>query len=91
MSKRISKRVREEAALICAIAANRGEPISVSSTASMLYGVDSVQAARRSSAKLAVEAWAFAAQMGGRYDADQLRDDYAEAEALLRTGWEPSK
>ncbi len=89
--KRISKRVREEAALICAIAASRGEPISITSVASLIHGIDVVAAVRKKTAKLAVKAWAVAHEGfdAGSYGFEAIRDEYAEAEALLRTGWTP--
>ncbi len=91
--KRISKRVREEAARVCAACANRGEPISVTDAVAAIYGITRTEAVRTRVAKAAVEAWAWAHHNGERrpfpFDVDSLRDDYAEAEALIRTGWSP--
>ena len=99
---RISKRTRERAALICAIAAC-DENDGIGSVANTL-GVPDGDSVRR----LALEAQAHAFRsmrrtagrmwMGERLPPDSRRrrmakvnygQTYAEAEALLRTGWEP--
>ena len=70
--KRISKTLRERAAVLCALAAsNESETIN------------------GSSAPRAVQKLAFAAFMSIPDGFDD-RYIYAEAEALLRTGWSPS-
>lgn len=87
---RISKKVREEAARICSVCANNGEPVSVTRAVATVYGVDERLAVNSPVARVAVRAWAEAAGGFRRgYDCDALRDQYAEAEAMLRTGWTP--
>lgn len=84
--KRISKKVREEAALICSAAASCREPISILSTIPS-FGAS----ARGHAARLALSAW----QQGWDSSVDnhdnraRLCAAYAEAECLLRTGWSP--
>jgi hypothetical protein len=70
----ISKRVRDEAAMLCALmASSNAEPCNV-------LGVDPFLGA---SANLAREAyWATPRQ-------SPRRAEWAEAEAMLRTGWSP--
>ena len=70
----ISKRVRDEAAMLCALmASSNADAINV-------LGVDPFLSA---SANLAREAyWATPRQ-------SPRRAEWAEAEALLRTGWSP--
>ena len=89
MKKRISKRVREEAAMLCAIAASWPMAISIRDVTEHLHGVASNRAAW-----LAVRAWSEANRSfvrAGRNacDSASMRDDYAEAESLLRCGWSP--
>ena len=79
---KITKRVRDEAALICAVAASNGKPISIS------HVVEQLDRSIDDAAHLAVKAWDEAHVVyrceGG------VALEYAEAEAMLRTGWEPS-
>ena len=82
MKKRYSKKVREEAALICAIAASGGWKSmewSYGSAASAL-GIRSETAI-----SLAWNAWKTLSDSYGQTD----RERDAEAEALIRTGWSP--
>lgn len=79
MKPRYTKRVREEAALICAIAASAQSTTFYSSVRHDLDASDE-------SAELAGEAYAYAHERAtGR---TWLID--AEAEALIRCGWEPT-
>lgn len=84
MKPKYSKRVREEAALICAIAASSGGWGSDEwsyGTISQLLGLTDTDYADC----LAWDAWM---SLGERYGySDRARD--AEAEALIRTGWSP--
>lgn len=73
--KRISKRTREQAALICAVQASTPELQGWFYFTAKLLGLS------RCAPRLAVEAW-LATPDGGR-------GTYACAEALLRTGWSP--
>lgn len=81
--KRISKKVREEAALLCAIAT------------SSEFGI--CEAAYRLSdnideytLQIALDAQAVACRGFRRLSLGNYGLTYAEAEALLRTGWSPS-
>ena len=74
-----SKRAREEAARLCAIAASNGR-WSISNAA---YEVESDHDART----LALSAQAEACRRMGSWV--NYGDTYAEAEAMLRTGWTP--
>jgi O-acetyl-ADP-ribose deacetylase (regulator of RNase III) len=85
----ISKRLREEAAVLCSMSACSAECVSIRTMCERVYGVDINAVAR-----LAVRAWdaanrSFTLNGRGVLDAATMRDDYAEAEALLRTGWTP--
>jgi hypothetical protein len=79
--KRYSKKVREEAALICAIAAStpryRVILTDVASDLDVSGGSDSLS--------LACAAW----WHPSLFDADWNTTRAAEAEALIRTGWSP--
>lgn len=85
---KISKKTREEAALICAICASadpQQDEWGSTYQASCLTGLD------RTAQKLASDAWLFVTNDAPHvedYDA-RVRERYAEAEALLRTGWSP--
>ena len=84
MSKRISKRVREEAADLCQRAA--------SNHWSRVPEANPGQCPKESVRSLACAAWR-AALDGYPYGATSAwtpDEPWAEAEALLRTGWEPS-
>ena len=80
---KISKRVREEAAMICAIAASNAglgigiNPIPGSMSAAKWIGRNKDSAATR----LAWEAFMATRRI--------FSEGYAEAESLLRTGWSP--
>lgn len=76
MGKRISKKVRNEAALLCAIAASNG--IALASTGGS-----------QPAFLVAVEARVAAIRSGMSSHDDYYRETCAEAEALLRTGWTP--
>lgn len=76
---RISKRVREEAARLCAIGASG--PVAMFEVFEQL---DPSQPA----AQLAWDAFGFACRTVGEC-ADRSRVVRAEAEAMLRTGWTP--
>lgn len=78
--KRIAKKTREQAALICAIAASNPEFAEAYSFVAVHLGHYSK--ARQDAYELALAAWSQNTQLGRPY-VD------AEAEALLRTGWEP--
>jgi hypothetical protein len=81
MGKRISKRAREEAALICAVAASSDFPARFYGNAAMDLGVS--QAAYRLAGNALQKA--FEQEHG---DAIERAYD-AEAESLLRCGWTP--
>jgi hypothetical protein len=81
VSKRISKKVREEAALIMGAAA--------SNSFMNLFELADCIGASDAAATVAHSAWAHAFnRLGGPIPADPDAD--AEAECLLRTGWSPS-
>ncbi len=77
MARKVGKRTREEAALICAVLASQETWRSF--TCDVPIGPLESPARR-----LADAAWEAALGPGRTW-----RDIYAEAEALLRTGWSP--
>lgn len=77
MSKRYSKRVREEAEDLLAYCASQGDR-------DLLTTHDAPGHWSESTRELAGIAWAVAVRGGGYW-----REHYAEAESLLRTGWTP--
>lgn len=77
---RISKKVREEAALICAIAASNGQGFT-----SYIEIENDLGEVSQVALGLAASAWLALGDVYG--DGDATRD--AEAEALIRTGWSP--
>lgn len=81
--KRYSKKVREEAALICAIAA------STPGLHCSYWAVRRAMGWREPSraVELALDAWFHVDDEFGRPGINPLTD--AEAEALIRTGWSP--
>lgn len=85
---KISKKTREQAALICALCASadqRADEWESTYQASVLADLD------RPAQMLASTAWATVCNVASHtadYDA-RTRERYAEAEALLRTGWSP--
>jgi hypothetical protein len=88
---KIPKRVREEAALICAIAASDPAPehrrpcydFDLAMSLGLWRG-DINKTAANPSVRLALDAWEYAHdRLGWTQETD------AEAEALLRCGWEP--
>lgn len=80
---KISKRVREEAALICAIAASSGE-------GRYAIGSSTWDAEYERHTTLDTDAGLLARKALSRVPPRfQGRAAYAEAEALLRTGWMP--
>jgi len=87
VKKKIDKRTREEAALICAIAACE---LKAHNGGVAAWGVADRIGATRESLNLALDAKVFA--IAGRIDDTEWNYEHAcaEAEALLRTGWSPS-
>lgn len=87
MSKRISKKVREDAALICAIAASGGVHLEQCGRRSRVYAeiVRELGDALERGLSLAVHAYA---ELRNVYPNWPVELD-AEAEALIRTGWSP--
>jgi hypothetical protein len=78
--KRISKEVREEAAMICAIAAScrfTGAEAGDATGASEL------------AMSLAYRSWFHSMHGSSHRFGSDWSQDWAEAEALLRTGWSP--
>lgn len=91
---KVSPRIRERAAILCSAAASYGNAIGITGITSLMLSVDHTTAVKLRIAKLAVRAWDAANRRlddGGRrvYTDESMRADYAEAEALLRTGWSP--
>ena len=82
MKKRISKRVREEAAIICAIAASTSDM-----NQSYRAVCDSLDIACRDTQGLELPFFELALAAWGETASAENPD--AEAEALLRTGWSP--
>lgn len=80
---KISKRDREQAALICAIAASA--PAGVQPFYDQI--ADNIDAAGESE-RLAMRAWKFAWEFAANHG-KWTREVDAEAEALIRTGWSP--
>jgi hypothetical protein len=82
---KISKRTREQAAMLCAIAAS-APPVSMTD---VCYSLDPAKEA----AELAYAAWQHAYRHMSIVDPRWYIDGgwylYAEAESLLRTGWSP--
>ena len=80
---KITKKVREEAALICAIAASTpGMDSSYGSVCRALHG-DGWRKYGNKTFSLAIDAWREC------HDVVELDDVDAEAESLLRSGWSP--
>ena len=79
MSKRISKRVREEAALLCAIEASNPELAEAYILVALHLGWN---ASFSDAYDLAIAAWE-------RCSPRPRPDVDAEAEALIRSGWSP--
>lgn len=79
---KISKRTREQAALICAMWASSGDAVGLSDAQQSL-GLSAL--ARR----VADLAWSAARQVPLACPNDSWRPRCAEAEAMLRTGWSP--
>jgi hypothetical protein len=80
---RITKRVREEAALFCTAVACSGD--------FDLFDIDYMCSLGISDPgrKLANRALTVACSLPTDWSAEMWREDWAEAEALLRTGWTP--
>jgi hypothetical protein len=78
--KRISKKVRDEAALICAIAASSGPTASTWSAQETIFPDSFEYCEAGVLARLAL------ASTSLRFQGSEA---YAEAEAMLRTGWSP--
>lgn len=94
MSEPISKRTREQAALICAIASSGGVRMRHAGLRRMVWSTAYYDIARRlgipiesQSYAVAVAAWADA--RNSFPDCPWHRECDAEAESLLRTGWTP--
>lgn len=90
--KRISKKVREEAALICAIAASEGSFRMTGIAVDLgIYDRDSFEESPCPSLRLAQDARhvAIANDRGYLVDVDGDRILNAEAESLVRSGWSP--
>lgn len=88
--KRISKRVREQAAMYLAVIASNVSAYAEDTVHDVLEAVG----ASRHAERVAHEALDFAVNAQGGYGRNLSRAeqmlDYAEAESLLRTGWEPT-
>lgn len=88
----MTRRAREQAALLLSACASYGEAISVARMAEALFGLEPNDGYMHPVARLAVKCWGGArvkldAVNGPRmFTDDSIRDDYAEAECLLRTG-----
>lgn len=83
-----SKKVREEAALICAIAASGGATIGDGSSRAATFEYVIIRLAlgvSRRASILATDAW----RNARKFDVMWTREVDAEAEALIRTGFEP--
>lgn len=94
--RRITKKVRDEAALICSICASAEE--SAAECGSTDIAREHLGYEDYHSAHLAYDAWDYVYAclrdqrpwlMALTRGSDNLRELYAEAEALLRTGWLP--
>lgn len=86
--KRISKKVREEAAHFAQlVGSNDADGDSPNCGCSYCIRANSYVSAE--AAQLASEATAFIRATLGRTDIEHYSEEYAEAEALLRTGWSP--
>lgn len=81
---KITKRTREQAALICAISASNWDPNMWQ--AALAAGVDPSDT---TSFSLAVDACCFVVDSLGNPHGTPNPETRAEAEALLRTGWTP--
>jgi hypothetical protein len=90
---KISKKVREQAAMICAIAASTPNEhgtrpfydVEVAQWLGLWRGTCAKTYAKEPAVKLALDAWGFVFDCGERWTAETD----AEAEAILRTGWVP--
>jgi hypothetical protein len=90
---KISKRTREQAAMICAIAAStpneRGSrpcyDVEVAQWLGLWRGTCVATYTKEPAVRLALDAWEFVFDRGERWTAETD----ADAEALLRTGWVP--
>lgn len=95
--KRVTKQVREEAAMICAIAASNSGTESLVSILGEVLDVPPVidtpsfqWALSHPAAGLAQAAFAEACERRGTGGSMRYwRESYAEGEAMLRTGWKP--
>lgn len=91
--KRISRRVREQAALICAVAASSRDLLwGTSSVAYHLGIVDEDEPYQLQSPACVLVAKAFERANDLQFRRHKPQDWFAvcaEAEAMLRTGWEP--
>ena len=86
MRKRISRKVREEAAIICAIAAS--DTITYVGYRTSMYDVFGDDAHGDAADLARAALWSNKFPPNPSFD--ESRMFWAEAEALLRTGWEPS-
>jgi hypothetical protein len=92
MGKRLSKRIRDKAADLCAISASSDRHMCIYDVQVALG--DRLQYADYASDDDVSLAWDAAARAYWADSAREMpsfsRERYAEAEALLRSGWEPS-
>lgn len=90
MAKRISKRVREEAAAICAqMACLRAAPNSYQYPPGQAYIVPASLDEGHKPSALAWDAYDAAPVDRSVPVGERLAINWAEAESMLRTGWEP--
>jgi hypothetical protein len=81
--KRITQTIRDEAALVCALSASEVRPAD---ECPCTYCIGARVGVSFEAQRLAKDAWfAAEAEPGENYYAER----YAEAEAMLRTGWTP--
>lgn len=79
---RITPRVREEAALLCAVAAST-DVYTMAAADHLDTSTDALQ--------LAYAAWSLSFWNTDHRRGEAWCEDWAEAEALLRTGWTPTE
>lgn len=84
--RRITKKVRDEAALICAIGASNDDLCECYSAIASRLGIPAQDLFGDDAYRLALAAWDAAYVRGATTPGFEVD---AEAEALLRTGWLP--
>ncbi len=87
--KRISKKVRDEAAHFAQLVGSN-DSFNDDPNCGCSYCIRSHSHVSAEAAHLASEATAFIRATLGRTGIEHYSEEYAEAEALLRTGWSPS-